>query len=51
VVRCDNAGAMFVVENSSFGTYAKRIHAHYHFVREHDVLGFIKIRFCEIACK
>jgi hypothetical protein len=45
VVRCDNIGAIFIAENSSSGVRTKHIDTRYHFVREHVVDEFIKIKF------
>jgi hypothetical protein len=45
VVRCDNVGAIFMIENSSSGIKTRHIDTRYHFVREHVKDGLIKIVF------
>jgi hypothetical protein len=45
IVRCDNLGAIFMVENLSSGVRTRHVDTRYHFVREHLVDDVIKIVF------
>ena len=47
IVRVDNVGAIFMVENVSMSTRTKHVDVRYHFVREFIKDGFIKIIFVQ----
>jgi hypothetical protein len=45
IIKTDNIGAIFMAENSSTGVRTRHVDTCYHFIREFNEDGFIKVEF------